>query len=430
MNGRARRPGEGAVAYQSRSGGGGGGGGGRTKRRPNAGARNKHPVPFLVQNMFVSERRWIKVVAHVIRRLWDMDGTPQNFAAAAAARPRRPSTTAAATGPSPKPSAAAAAASPFGLDFQQPPWRPAGGGKRREGGPFSGNHRGGGGGAGLDHTESFLTGLTGAAESRSDFAATGEWEPAAAASRTTLDDDDDDDDHNRVEEEEGEEDFEFDGREDGGGGGGEDGALLRAWEEEGESWVGAGRSLAWGPADEDDSERGGRGGLSFDAAPPLPRGLGAQRNQRLPGRLHGRRGGGGGGGADENWKEGTRPAGMWEVTPPPHVMALRRGSRQAGGRDGAGRRNGGGGGGGGGGPAYLRGVQSRIRPQLDAHKKRLRKVGCCCLPFFVRAGLVSLFFFERLWFEPVAVFCVLLAVRVSAGMACFPTILPTAATPL
>lgn len=339
--------------------------------------------------MFVSERQWIKVVAHVVRRLWDMDGIPQN-SAAAAARARRPRTTAAATGPSRKLSGggggAAAAAVPFGLDFQQPPWRPTGGGRRREGGAFSGNHRSGGGGAGLDHTESFLSGLTAAAESRSDFAATGEWESAAAASRMTADDRDD-----GVEEEEDGFRLEVVGREDGGGGEEEeDGALLRAWEEEGESWVGAGRSLAWAPGDEEDSGRGGRGGLSFDAAPQLPRGSGGQRNQLLRGRQHGRRGGGGGdGGVGKNWKEGTRPAGMWEVTPPAHVVALRRGSRQAGGRGGTGRRDGGGG---GGGPAYLRGVQSRIRPQLDAHKERVRKVGGMLL-CSVYAVSGSFFFF-------------------------------------
>jgi len=163
---------------------------------------------------------------------------------------------------------------------------------------------GGGGGGGeprLDHTESFLTGLTVATESRSDFASTGEWESAAGASRTTAGEDD------GVDEENG---FGVVGREEGGGGGEEDGALLRAWEEEGESWVGAGRSLAWAPGEEEGSERGGRRGASFDAAAPLPGGSGASRNQRLRGRHHGRRGGdGGGGGADETWKEGTRPAG-------------------------------------------------------------------------------------------------------------------------
>ena len=299
------------------------------------------------QNLFVSERRWIKVVAHVIRRLWDMDGTPENFAST---RVRRQSTN---TASAPAAAAAAAAiAAPFGPDFQQPPWRPAGGGRR--GGAAAAP--GGGGrrfsedfrGEGLDATESFLTGLT--ADSRSD--ATEEWASAAAAAATaaaaafgTMGDGDDDDD---------------------------DGALLRAWEEEGESWVGAGRSLAWAPGEEEERRGGGGGGgdnehdshrgLSFDAP---PRGSGAPRNPRLRGRYH--RGGG-----DENGKEGTRPAGMWEVTPPAHVAALRRGRRQAGGPGGGRRAS-------GDGPAYLRGVQSRIRPQLDAHKERLRKVSMGCL---------------------------------------------------
>eukprot|EP00752_Nemacystus_decipiens_P010533 g9379.t1 len=73
---------------------------------------------------------------------------------------------------------------------------------------------------------------------------------------------------------------------------------------------------------------------------------------------------------DGQWKEGTRPAGMWEVTPPAHVAALRRGRRQGGGGGGGGRE----GGRRGGGPAYLRDVQSRIGPHLNAHRERLRKI--------------------------------------------------------
>ncbi|CAM9432354.1 unnamed protein product, partial [Scytosiphon promiscuus] len=42
------------------------------------------------ENMFVSERRWIKTVAHIIRRLWDMDGPPEKIAAR---NPRRRPTT-------------------------------------------------------------------------------------------------------------------------------------------------------------------------------------------------------------------------------------------------------------------------------------------------------------------------------------------------
>ncbi|CAN0512365.1 unnamed protein product, partial [Ectocarpus sp. 12 AP-2014] len=77
-----------------------------------------------------------------------------------------------------------------------------------------------------------------------------------------------------------------------------------------------------------------------------------------------RRAGVGGAGSGADWKEGTRPAGMWEVSPPAHVVAS---SRTAKGRRGPGARR-------ESGPAYLRGVQSRIGPQLDAHKDRLRKI--------------------------------------------------------
>lgn len=74
-------------------------------------------------------------------------------------------------------------------------------------------------------------------------------------------------------------------------------------------------------------------------------------------------------------KEGTRPAGMWEVTPPAHVAAMRE-QRGGGGRGGVMMGKGGKGKGEGSRPAYLRGVQSKIGPQVDAHKERLRKVWC------------------------------------------------------
>ena len=317
----------------------------------------------LPQTMFISERRWIKVVAHVIRRLWDMDGKPSSFLAA---RARQQQSTAAAN---------AVAAGPLGVGFQQPAWRPVGGGRRvaaaggRHGGAerFLGADTVGDDGVEDDdyeeNPESFLGGLT--AGSRSDSA--GGW----GASAISADDADGG--------------YYF-GVEGGGGDGG--GEALRAWEEEGEGWVGAGRSLAWAPGGEDFEEFGageedslrGEGRLLSRAPPQGPGAATPGRRRRFQ---HGGGGGGGGGYSGENGKEGTRPAGMWEVTPPAHVAALRRGRRQGGGgagRDG-GRR--------GGGPAYLRGVQSRIGPQLDAHKERLRKVGyyCmqqCCSRFFMR----------------------------------------------
>ncbi|CAM9890081.1 unnamed protein product, partial [Hapterophycus canaliculatus] len=182
------------------------------------------------QNMFVSERRWIKVVAHVIRRLWDMDGTPESVATAR----RRPTTS---------PAAAAAAAAtvsatpaPFAAEFQQPAWRPAGrGAGARRGGLFPRGGGGGGGGGGDRYhgdddedgeafssgfdAESFLEGPpAAAADSRSDT--TAGWGSSSLASRATGG---------------------------GSGGGGAEEEALRAWEEEGETWVGAGRSLAWAP---------------------------------------------------------------------------------------------------------------------------------------------------------------------------------------
>lgn len=285
-----------------------------------------------------------------------MDGSPSSFLAA---RARRQST-AAAKGLPAKPAAAAtaaaAAAGPLGMGFQQPVWRPVGGG----------------GGAGRfvrdeeENTESFLGELT--ADSRSDSA--GGWGGSLAAPPSAISAD------------------EVDGEYYGVGGGG----ALRAWEEEGESWVGAGRSMAWAPGREDevvgarggdgsqgDGEGGGDGRLLFRPPPQGPRAARGQR--RRP--QDGRRGGGDGG---EDWKEGTRPAGMWEVTPPAHVAALRRERRHGGGRRDGGRR--------GSGPAYLRGVQSRIGPQLDAHKERLRKVGCRSLAFCgLRGGVSSINFF-------------------------------------
>lgn len=67
-------------------------------------------------------------------------------------------------------------------------------------------------------------------------------------------------------------------------------------------------------------------------------------------------------------KEGTRPAGMWEVTPPSHVAAMRRGGKQRSSVKAAGQ---------GGGreiPAYLRGVQSKIGAQVEEHRHRARRV--------------------------------------------------------
>lgn len=68
-------------------------------------------------------------------------------------------------------------------------------------------------------------------------------------------------------------------------------------------------------------------------------------------------------------KEGTRPAGMWEVTPPSHVSAMRRGGKQRSSVKAAGGR--------GGGreiPAYLRDVQSKIGAQVEEHRHRARRV--------------------------------------------------------
>lgn len=68
---------------------------------------------------------------------------------------------------------------------------------------------------------------------------------------------------------------------------------------------------------------------------------------------------GGGGG-----KAGTRPAGMWQVTPAPHVAVMGR-ARHA--RAAAGNRK-------NELPAYLRGVRSKIGPQVGVHRERVRKV--------------------------------------------------------
>lgn len=312
--------------------------------------------------MFISERRWIKVVAHVVRRLWSMEGgVSHNIPARLrggnpSSNPQPPATTAAAAPPA-----------PYAMGFQQPAWRPTGGG--------GGRGRGGGGGGGVhaarprflcEEEENMGEAFSGLTASRSDTTGWG-----SAASGTTVDDGGG-----------------GGGWRGGGGGGGGSGGALRAWEEQddeeeevgrgeglgGEDWVGAGRSLAWAPGGEDgdrlfdrlgvdggggSGERGearDSGGFTrrLDSAATRPRhrsGAGAGAGGR------GRRGGLGG--VD---KEGTRPAGMWEVTPPPHVAAMRRGGRV---RDGGDRKS---------GPAYLRGVQSKIGPQVDAHKERLRKV--------------------------------------------------------
>lgn len=63
-------------------------------------------------------------------------------------------------------------------------------------------------------------------------------------------------------------------------------------------------------------------------------------------------------------KAGTRSAGMWQVTPAPHVAVMGR-ARHA--RVAAGNRK-------NELPAYLRGVRSKIGPQVGVHRERVRKV--------------------------------------------------------
>ncbi|CAB1102446.1 unnamed protein product [Ectocarpus sp. CCAP 1310/34] len=284
------------------------------------------------QNMFVSERRWIKVVAHVIRRLWDMDGRPEDVAAAGgaagtAAQRRRRTISTAAAGPSRKPAAVPATAAPFGMEFQQPVWKRGGGGRYLR----------------VTRADSFVGGLE--EDSRSD---TTRWGGFSETSRISASDGDG-------------------GPYPGEGVGGDDDEALRAWEEA-EDWVGAGRSIARAPGEEQEDYAQEEAGDLFAAA----RGLGAvhgssrRRTQSAGagGAGRARHVGVGGAGSGADWKEGTRPAGMWEVSPPAHVVASSRTGR---GRRGQGARR-------ESGPAYLRGVQSRIRPQLDAHKDRLRKI--------------------------------------------------------
>ncbi|CBJ25454.1 expressed unknown protein [Ectocarpus siliculosus] len=220
------------------------------------------------QNMFVSERRWIKVVAHVIRRLWDMDGRPEDVAAAggaagAAAQRRRRTISTAAAGPSRKPATVAATAAPFGMEFQQPVWKPVGG-RRGSVAAAAATAGGSGGGGGrflrggeaenVTSAESFLGGLE--ADSRSD---TTGWGGFSAASRISASDGDG---------------GPYPG-EGGGGGGDDDDEALRAWEEA-EDWVGAGRSIARAPGEEQEEHARGEAGGLFAA----PRGLGAVHGSR------------------------------------------------------------------------------------------------------------------------------------------------------
>ncbi|CAN0499478.1 unnamed protein product, partial [Ectocarpus sp. 12 AP-2014] len=263
--------GDSASLLTSKGGGGGGGGdGGGGARGANRSAKDVHLVMALAreclpptlahaardtstlstastqggaeagwmrdgQNMFVSERRWIKVVAHVIRRLWDMDGRPEDVAAAAgtAAQRRRRTIFTTAAGSSRKPAAVAATAAPFGMEFQQPVWKPVGG---RRGSVAAAAATAGDGGGGrylrggeaenVTRADSSLGGLED--DSRSD---TTGWGGFSAASRISASEGDD---------------SPYPGE---GGGGGDDGEALRAWEEA-EDWVGAGRSIARAPGEE------------------------------------------------------------------------------------------------------------------------------------------------------------------------------------
>ncbi|CAM9995975.1 unnamed protein product [Ectocarpus fasciculatus] len=244
------------------------------------------------QNMFVSERRWIKVVAHVIRRLWDMDGRPEDVAAAAAQRRRRTITTTAAPGPSrTKPAAVAATAAPFGMEFQQPVWRPVGGRRGSAaaaagGGAGGGRYLRGGEAANVTGAHSFLGGLE--EDSRSD---TTGWGGFSAASRISASDVD--------------------------GGGGDDEAL-RAWEEA-EDWVGAGRSIAWAPGEEQEEYAQGEAGGLFAA----PRGLGAVHGSR---RHRTQSGGGGAGSARRGGIAGARRSAVRDAVARRRLDRLDRGS--------------------------------------------------------------------------------------------------------
>lgn len=295
--------------------------------------------------MFISEQRWIKVVAHVVRRLWDMDGNPNRHRSVP-------------VGPSLKRPAATATPAPSPLPLQQPVWRPTGGGG---GGIGIRGRRGGGGPAGGEEGQESFLGYTGSETTGWGSAAsgvTGDIEGGLSGG------------------DEGEFDDDGDGDDD------DDDDALRTWEEEGggRDWIGAGRSLAWAPPPggggknnrlPNEADGFFRDGFGDGLGQGGERGRGAAAQARRQGRGD-RRGGPGsaavaaGTGGD---KEGTRPAGMWEVIPPPHVAAMRRG-RQARGEGGR-RRSGGER---PAGPAYLRGVQSRIAPQVGAHKERLRKV--------------------------------------------------------
>ncbi|CAN0137607.1 unnamed protein product [Ectocarpus fasciculatus] len=244
------------------------------------------------QNMFVSERRWIKVVAHVIRRLWDMDGRPEDVAAAAAQRRRRTITTTAAPGPSrTKPAAVAATAAPFGMEFQQPVWRPVGGRRGSAaaaagGGAGGGRYLRGGEAANVTGAHSFLGGLE--EDSRSD---TTGWGGFSAASRISASDVD--------------------------GGGGDDEAL-RAWEEA-EDWVGAGRSIAWAPGEEQEEYAQGEAGGLFAA----PRGLGAVHGSR---HRRTQSGGGGAGSARRGGIAGARRSAVRDAVARRRLDRLDRGS--------------------------------------------------------------------------------------------------------
>lgn len=308
-------------------------------------------------------------MAHVVRRLWDMDGTPNSG---------KNSKTNNKNARNANVNAASTALAPYAMEeFQQPVWRPTGGGHRglsTSGGVSGGGHEGGRFSP-ADHAfdennpEPFLRGLT------TPYSEPTSW--GSAASEMTEDDI---------------------GRGYLGDGGG-DGRGREL--DDVEDWVGAGRSLAWAPgegksAGTDDPGRdnvaryldglnlgkveevdGGRegkiaGNARADDERRARRSPLAAAARRHAGTAHGR--------ARQSVavartveKEGTRPAGMWEVTPPPHVAAMKRVAKQGPGNGGGLEK---------GGPAYLRGVQSKIGPQVGAHKERLRKVRrafCCCI---------------------------------------------------
>ena len=273
----------------------------------------------------------MKLVAHVVRRLWEIDGTPRSGGAGwrgPGDAPFRPPHTAVA-GP---------AKASHAIQLEQPAWRLVGGRHADDAAVTSRPA------ARLPGNRSDENVREGFSRSGGSFRRDSMWGSAAAD---------------------------------------DDGAAStsRAWDKgqgDSELWTDAGRSLARAPDVSEEVQLFDEPGAG-EARVRGSWGRGAYhdrgRSNSVAARdIRGRRGGGkevdgvrrkiagrgrsGGGGGD---KEGTRPAGMWQVTPPPHVAAVRRAKQVRGGS----RKE---------GPAYLRGVQSKIGAQVGAHRERLRKV--------------------------------------------------------